>query len=396
MADDSPEKGAEKSTDQGFTLIKVDVKADVFGFGAIAKTAAAKTIAKAFAGICNAVSDPAHTYMKGHAEISVEARRIERLAQAEAKAALIRDSSKKSDEAQLITGPDDDIRRRAGDRLIASEVRKQINLEEAVAEAIAIANNSAPKDNPGAIPPDWMEQWAEGAQGASADQVRLFYSKILADKAVGNGSGIPGPSLRLLREFDSSIAESFQHFARFLSIYGCYPRYRSVRPKIISNEILQLMIEIGVIVECTFNSFNFTIGSVSLHDSPGPFQLSYLHSALVLSQRSADIANVIWPKSTLEESFGPPPDLIEACTTYVELIEAAVVESFSKQIQLVFATSDGSDGGVPIIILLRYGGDATCDSLLSLFVARKLPLDELQISILRELESKRLLEGIRL
>jgi hypothetical protein len=131
MSDESEEaSGSDPGEGQnqgGGPLVNIAVTGrDLLGIGKAAKTPGAKVVFEAFARLMDAVSDPLHTLLKGHAEISVETRRIVALERAYAKTDLIRDG--------LPVG----LRERAGLRLITEETRKQANLEHSIAEAIEI------------------------------------------------------------------------------------------------------------------------------------------------------------------------------------------------------------------------------------------------------------------
>jgi hypothetical protein len=280
-------------------LVDVNIKGkDVFGIGGAAKTPAAKSIADAFARLMDAISDPLHTYLKGHAETSIEARRIERIAAAEAKAAVV------YEQANLVgRNGDDEVRQRAGRRLLATEIRKQINLENAAKEAIETVESleggaSAASD----IPADWMEKWAEGAQNASAEQVRSIYAKILADKASNKSGGVGAPSLNLLAELDSNLADKFRKYAEFLSIFGCYPLQDNIDPAIISSKELNLLVEIGFMKIASTDSFKFRECSVSFGDYSHKFS-RFLHQGLFFTYRSIDIANALFGNRTNLSNF---------------------------------------------------------------------------------------------
>jgi hypothetical protein len=159
--------GLSDSQDSGTSLVNVPVNiSDIYGIGKAAQTPAAKSILDSFARLVTSVSNPLRIYLSGHAEISVEKRRIVALAEANARAALISGAS------------DSELYERTSQRVIAEETRKQVFLEKATIEAARIASKSA-VERPNEVPDDWMEKWAEGAQTASSEQVRGLYSRIL-------------------------------------------------------------------------------------------------------------------------------------------------------------------------------------------------------------------------
>lgn len=353
---------------------------DAFGVGKAFRSPAAKIIAEAIGKALGAVLKPAETYLSGHAETSVTARRIVKIAQAETKAALIQD------------GLHDELRRRAAERLIAEEMKKQLNFENALAEALEIAE-AIEGEQAKEIPPDWTERWIEGAERASAEDVRRFYSKILAHKAANPDQSVSSPSLRLLQEFDGAIAEKFRSLIRFICIFGCYPRHGSIRPAEIPNDLIQIMVEIGVIVERSLSAFNFKDFDLILHKTEQKVQFNYTHVSLLVSQRAAEIADAVWPQATFEQSFGPTPTQDEVINTYITLINAAINESFSKQIHIIFTGDDAEKKAMPLILSLRFGEDIEFDAFIKHYSVWYASLNETQKILLRELKSKKLLGG---
>ena len=334
--------GEEDASNRG-DLVRIDVKgSDILGVGAAAKTPAGKSIADAFARMMDAISDPVHTFLKGHAETSVEARHIERIARAEAKAELIRDSLME----RLSQRGESELRQRAGQRVLADEMRKQTNLEGATEEAIRSANSRASESETARpIPDDWMQKWALGAQYASNEQVRSIYAKILADKASNKEGGVGGPSLKLLAELDGDLAACFQTFAEFVLVYGSYPCHSKINPGAISERNLRILTEIGFLNKAALTSFNFHEVKISFG---GGGRFALMHDTLLFTQRGLDIANSLFAKNNFLDSFGRTVSDADKISTYLKLIHAAE-EVGPRPIALSFPAKDG-DGHILLLV----------------------------------------------
>jgi hypothetical protein len=231
------------------------------------------------------------------------------LAEANARAALISGAS------------ESELYERTSQRVIAEETRKQICLEKATIEAARIASEST-VERPNEIPDDWMEKWAEGAQTASSAQVRGLYSRILANKATSPSGGVSYPSVRLLRELDSDLADTLSKFAQFVMWHGCYPMHGFVNPNVIDSKKLALLTEIGFLMRSPRERFQFR--DFALRFGGSRLISNYLHDNIDFTQRGADIANAVWGARDAAEKFGPPPGPSEAASIYSRLIMQAL------------------------------------------------------------------------
>ncbi len=311
--DECPDEQGDEAASRSKSgqLINVEVGGtDVLGIGTAVKTPAAKAIASAVARFLDAFSGPLGTYLQGHAETSVAARRTVKMAEAEEKARLLNEATR-DQECELSASVNEEMRslgQRAARRLLVDEIRKQSNFEEAVTEATSIAD-SEERAKAGAreIPDDWMQLWAEGAHGASTSEVRSIFARILAQKATQTTIDVGAPSLRLLKELDGEFAKKFELLAAFLSHYGCYPVHGGVTsPNVLLERDVQILIELGFLKHVQAKSFrfreaNFTLGGISTFGI-------MLHDCIVLTRRAADLANAMWAGRSYSDNWVKRPD----------------------------------------------------------------------------------------
>jgi uncharacterized protein DUF2806 len=205
MADD---QATESSDEESRVLVS-----DLFGLGSAAHSAAAKEVAKAFGKVCSALVDPPRTLLIGLAKTKVDTNRMVSIAKAEA-------------EARQIAIASDELVERMKERVIAAEVRRQINLETIASEAARLLDAKHAGANSRHIEDDWMQQWAAGAQDATAEEVRQFWSRILASQAIAERNTITKPSLALLQNIDGELSRALTDYIALLLTYGCYPARR--------------------------------------------------------------------------------------------------------------------------------------------------------------------------
>src|SRR5215831_13513156 len=100
---------------------------DVLGIGEAAKSPAAKEAVRALARIIGTVTDPTRALLMGLAKNKVEGNRIVSMARAEAK-------------ARKISVEADALIERMKERMIATEIRHQLNIETTVSDAVEHLN----------------------------------------------------------------------------------------------------------------------------------------------------------------------------------------------------------------------------------------------------------------
>lgn len=251
---------------------------DVFGLGLAAKSKAGKEVVRALGEIIRSVTRPLETYLQGHAKASVKRKAITSKAQAESEAAAVRETSR-----TLIE--------RAGKRLVAVETAKQVNLESTIEKAIESLDAEATAVEHRPIEQGWLLTWLEGAQGASSDEVRELWARILAAQARADTGQVSKASLALLPLLDQPLALSFERFAVTAAVYGCFPMHEGITIEGIPKDHIRILREVGFVDERSESEFAFREFSLALGSKIG---LPLLHTHIGLSHRGWEIAVAVF------------------------------------------------------------------------------------------------------
>ena len=128
---------------------------------------------------------------------------IRRVANANADAAIIEASAK----IKI-----DDLQRRALQRFISEEARKQKNIESIVDKALPQIHDSA---DPQEMDDDWIANFFDKCRFFSDEQMQILWSKILAGEA-NNAGRFSKRTVNLLSSFDKRDAELFRTVCSFI------------------------------------------------------------------------------------------------------------------------------------------------------------------------------------
>ena len=131
-----------------------------------------------------------------------EPKQIRRIAQAEADAAMI-----------LVKGEIeiDEVRRRAVQRFVEEETRKQLNMESIVNKAIQDVDPNAPT---GDVEDDWITNFFDKCRSVSDDDMQGLWSRILSGEANSPGS-FSRKTVNLVADLEKASAELFQSLCCF-------------------------------------------------------------------------------------------------------------------------------------------------------------------------------------
>lgn len=172
---------------------------DLAGIGKIAEV-----ILDKIATVTGTLYEPTKVRRLGRAEADVKAEMILKTTAAELEAEAMRARHKAT--LDLEANDANQLRDRAGQRLITQEIKRQENLEQIVHDAIDASDNSDPRD----IDDDWMEAFIQYAQNISAEGVRQLWSRILANQATDGKPVISKATLDALRLLEPQQARNFQ------------------------------------------------------------------------------------------------------------------------------------------------------------------------------------------
>jgi hypothetical protein len=309
---------------------------DVLGFGAVAKSPAGREIAKALGKLLGSFADPVRVLFMGLAKNKVEANKITSMARAELEALRL------AVEAEPLV-------ERMKRRVVGTELRHQLNIETAAAEAISNLDRDHPSDESRPIDEQWFANWIEGAKEASADEVRSMWARLLEAQALSAQNTVSGPSLVLLRNLDGNLARAFSDFICHLRAYGCYPRDDAMKPDAVpvpvSSKELAILEEIGFV---TTNSFptqltfhdDFVLRRKAVEYRYGLMDLPF--RSATLTHRASELARAIYPDDAVFRDR--LPDQTTKTSTLISFIEGS--KHNLQQLLLVFRRKDGEGGEV--------------------------------------------------
>ena len=134
-------------------------------------------------------------------------RQMKKLAEATAKAAII------------LTTADiecDELRRRAAERWMTEETRKQANIESITTKAIPLLEKTS---KPESIENDWLVNFFENCRNISDDDVQSIWARILASQASGQAK-FSRKTINLLNDFDKQDCIFFIKLCGFVINLG--------------------------------------------------------------------------------------------------------------------------------------------------------------------------------
>ena len=131
-----------------------------------------------------------------------EPKQIRRVSQAQADAAITLAES----EIEI-----DDLKRRAAQRFVEEETRKQLNMENITAKAIQGVNSDAPAEE---IEDDWITNFFDKSRSVSDEDMQDLWSRILSGEANSPGS-FSRKTVNLVADLDRGSAVLFQTLCSF-------------------------------------------------------------------------------------------------------------------------------------------------------------------------------------
>jgi Protein of unknown function (DUF2806) len=303
--------------------LKINVT-DLLGLGKAAKSPAGEQVARAFRNLLAVLTEPSRTLLVGLAETKVETHRITATASAKAEALEI----------------EVDAFERMKQRVVATELRRQDNIETITAEAIEHLNQHHANDESRPIDDDWMASWLEGAKEASASEVRSMWARLLEAQALSARNTLSGPSLALLRNLDGNLARAFSDFICYLYAYGCYPLHEAM-PKPIAPKDLAILKEVGF-VEIDTLPTELDFRDFKLRGRSGTVGFRFTHARL--THRAYELAAVIYPDDAVFRDR--LPDATTKTSALISYLEGTKAES--PFFLLVFRRKDGEGGEVAV------------------------------------------------
>ena len=201
MAGDQ-ETGLESVVPSGGTDI-----GDFAGFGK-----AVGALLKHIASAVGTLYRPRAIRTERKAEIDMKAYEEVRMAQAHLVAAVVR-----GDEP-------DELRARAGARVLAMELERQKNIDAVVAQTVELLAAGDPETEPGEINHDWLRLYFDHVKDVSDERVRSIWAQILAREAVVDQRSVSLMTLDALRLLEPVHARIFEELCRcYYTFDFCLP-----------------------------------------------------------------------------------------------------------------------------------------------------------------------------
>ena len=120
----------------------------------------------------------------------------------------------KADAAMTLAKGDieiDELQRRAAQRFVDEETRKQLNMERIVERAIPDVEPNAPTDK---VEDDWITNFFDKCRSVSDDEMQNLWARILSGEANSPGS-FSRKTVNLVSDLEKSSAELFQTLCSF-------------------------------------------------------------------------------------------------------------------------------------------------------------------------------------
>ena len=120
----------------------------------------------------------------------------------------------KADAAMTLAKTDikiDEVQRRAAQRFVDEETKKQLNMESIVEKAIPNLDTNAPAED---VEGDWITNFFDKCRSVSDNEMQLLWSRILSGEANAPGS-FSRKTVNLVADLDKASAELFHNLCSF-------------------------------------------------------------------------------------------------------------------------------------------------------------------------------------
>jgi hypothetical protein len=138
-------------------------------------------------------------------------------------------------------------------RLLNRELRKQLNIEEALLFAAEIAAKTEPAGAPRPVTDDWFQRYIEYVENVSDRRVREMWSTILARQFSASRSSVSLLTLDSLRLLEARHARTFELVAEFMASFGGFVYNHQRLDTLIDPDDLELLATVGLLDRRYFN-----------------------------------------------------------------------------------------------------------------------------------------------
>ncbi|MEZ5399290.1 MAG: DUF2806 domain-containing protein [Bryobacteraceae bacterium] len=138
-------------------------------------------------------------------------------------------------------------------RILDRELRKQINIEEAVLRAAQIADAEGTAGTSRPVPDDWFERYLGYVENVSDARVREMWSTILARQYSNNHAEISLLTLDALRFLEARHARAFEEATKFIHSFGSFVANHQLLDSVADIEAIDFLSTIGLLEKRYFN-----------------------------------------------------------------------------------------------------------------------------------------------
>lgn len=202
---------------------------DLIGIGE-----AVKTVTDAVRGAISTLYRPTAIKKEGRAQTEVDAYRIETLAQAEVRAAVLKDAGSR------------ELAERARQRFLFEQITQQESLENILQKAIEYSKEQ-PEERGREISEHWLYRLLINSKDVTNEEIQNIFAKIIVDQGSADKKPISYMTLDALRLFEPRHARYFEVFCKlFYSFNAVYFGVR-LADEWIADEEFDELVELGMV-----------------------------------------------------------------------------------------------------------------------------------------------------
>lgn len=188
--------------------------------------------------------------------------------------------------------------KRRWDRMLHEMAHEQENLESIGRLALELIEHGTGDETPREIDDDWFFRFAKFAENISDKTVQKLWASVLRSAASKNKFKLSPAALFQLSLFDYETAVDFRIFCQVIKSFGLFAIQAGPHSSNTLTVNVQNLEELGLVAKRPFSKYGFPDFGLEIGSSPNilggiPFQ----HDALTLTQRGAEIADVVFSSS---------------------------------------------------------------------------------------------------
>jgi hypothetical protein len=248
-----------------------------------------KTVSDAVRGAVSVLYRPTAIRKEGHARIEVATSKVEAMAKAEVRAALIRQEGE-------ITLAD-----RAKRRFLFEQSMQQQSLENILVKAVEYSEKRK-KRKGRKISEHWLYRLMINAKDVTDEEVQDIFAKLIVEQGSESKNAISYMTLDALRLFEPRHAQYFKVFCQLYYLFGtvCFGMHDPDPNKWIGDEEFGELHELGMVQEDQFvGGTRLVMRDLSIEISPrqhGDDLRTIIGTNNSLSGRGIELSKVLYPE----------------------------------------------------------------------------------------------------